>query len=258
MEQGLVDPVVDPRRLVALDAVHNFRDLGGYPARDGTVTRWRTIFRADGLHRLTPADLDVIRTIGLRTVLDLRSQPELDEHGTFSRHEVDVAFAHHPVIDTTWDREAHADVEAHEFLVRAYTEMLMQGAPRFADAITALAEPGALPAVFHCAAGKDRTGLLAALLLSALGVPRTVVLADYALTADAMVRMREWATRTYPEMAARFAEVPSAFFAALPEALADVLAAVDAEHGSIGTYLTRIGVADDTIESLARSFLSEP
>ncbi|MEZ5223093.1 MAG: tyrosine-protein phosphatase [Ilumatobacteraceae bacterium] len=258
MEQGLVDPVVDPRRLVALDAVHNFRDLGGYPARDGTVTRWRTIFRADGLHRLTPSDLDVIRAIGLRTVLDLRSQPELDEHGTFPSHEVDVTFTHHPVIDTTWDREAHADVEAHDFLVWAYTEMLAQGAPRFAAAITALAEPGALPAVFHCAAGKDRTGLLAALLLSALGVPRTVVLADYALTADAMVRMREWATRTYPEMAARFAEVPSAFFAALPEALADVLAAVDVEHGSVGTYLARIGVADDTIESLARSFLSEP
>jgi protein-tyrosine phosphatase len=258
MESGLVDPLVDPRRVVKLDAVHNFRDLGGYPARDGLVTRWRTIFRADGLYRLTDDDVEIIRSLGLRTVVDLRTQQELDERGTFPHQRIEVQFTHHPVIDTTWAMEEHVDKEAHEFLVWAYRDMLAQGAPRFATAIEHLAEPGALPAVFHCAAGKDRTGVLAALMLSALGVSRSVVLADYALTAGAMERMRAWATREYPELAEQMADTPSAFMAALPEAMGEVLAELDAEYGSVDAYVRAIGVRDGAIDALASAVLVEP
>jgi protein-tyrosine phosphatase len=258
MESGLVDPIADPRRIVRLDAVHNFRDLGGYPARDGLVIRWRQVFRADGLYRLTDADIDTIRTLGLRTVIDLRTPHELELRGTFPHDRVEVSFTHHPVIDTTWAIEEHLDKEAHEFLVWAYRDMLAQGSHRFARAIEQLAEPGALPAVFHCAAGKDRTGVLAALLLSALGVPRRIVLADYALTAGAMERMRDWALREYPEAAAQMAETPSAFMAALPEAMGEVLDEIDAEHGSVETYVRHIGVRPQTIDALADHLLVQP
>jgi len=124
-------------------------------------------------------------------------------------------------------------------------------------AITASA-PGALPAVFHCAAGKDRTGVLAALLLSALGVPRSVVLADYGLTAGGMERMRAWVAREHPEFAEKMAETPSAFMAALPEAMGEVLAEIDASHGSIEAFVHSIGVSSSTLESLAASLLSQP
>lgn len=258
MESGLVDPIVDPRRVVQLDAVHNFRDLGGYPARDGLVTKWRTIYRADGLYRLTDDDVETIRTLGLRTVVDLRTQHELDQRGTFPHQRIEVRFTHHPVIDTTWSIEEHLDKEAHEFLVWAYRDMLRQGAPRFAAAIEHLAAPGALPAVFHCAAGKDRTGVLAALMLSALGVSRSVVLADYALTAGAMERMRAWATREYPELAEQMADTPSAFMAALPEAMAEVLTELDVEYGSVEAYVRAIGVREGAIDALAAAFLAEP
>src|SRR6478752_9516872 len=70
-----------PDRLVVLEAVHNFRDLGGYPTADGRVTRWRTLYRADGLHRLTPGDVELLRPLGLRTVLDLRTDRELEQRG---------------------------------------------------------------------------------------------------------------------------------------------------------------------------------
>src|SRR5215203_650688 len=182
MESGLIDPLVDPRRLIELEAVHNFRDLGGYPARGGTITRWHQLYRADGLYRMSAADIETVRALGLRTVVDLRSDAEIEKWGTFPRTAIEVTFAHHAVIDQTWDHEGHEDQTDHEFLVWAYREMLAVGSPRFARAIEALAQPGALPAVFHCAAGKDRTGLLAALLLESLGVPRSVVLADYELT----------------------------------------------------------------------------
>lgn len=258
MEHALVDPLVDPRRLVELEAVHNFRDLGGYPARDGMITRWRTLYRADGLHRLGGSDLEVVRTLGLRTVIDLRSQAELDERGTFPHHEIDVTFSHLPVIDQTWDHDEVQEMDDHQFLVWAYREMLDVGAARFAQAFDDLARPGALPAVFHCAAGKDRTGLLAALILGVLGVPRPVVLADYALTAHGMRRMQEWAAREFPEMADRMQETPSAFLAALPEALGEVLAGLEAEHGGIDRYVRSIGVADGSVDSLATQLLVSP
>jgi len=258
MESGLVDPLVDPRRIVTLDAVHNFRDIGGYPARDGQITKWRQLYRADGLYRLTERDIDTVRALGLRTVIDLRTKEELAERGTFPHQTIEVTFTHHPVIDTTWKLDAHRDKSAHDFLTWAYRDMLRVGSGTLARAITDLAAPGALPAVFHCAAGKDRTGVLAALLLSALGVPRQVVLADYALTAGGMERMRAWAAREHPELAEQMADTPSAFMAALPEAMGDVLAELDAAHGSIEAYVRSIGVQAGTIDSLAVSMLTSP
>lgn len=258
MDTGLVDPLVDPRRLVALEAVHNFRDLGGYPAADGLVTRWHMLYRADGLYRLTGADVPVVRDLGLRTVIDLRSHAELDERGTFPVDEIEVDFNHLPVFDTTWQLDQHVDKSDHEFLAWAYRDMLAVGADRFAAAIEQLAAPGALPAVFHCAAGKDRTGVLAALVLGSLGVPRSVILADYALTAGGMARMRTWAEREFPEFADRMAGAPSAFLAALPEALGEVIDELVAEHGSILGYVGSIGVPTAAVDALAGQFLVGP
>jgi protein-tyrosine phosphatase len=254
---ALADTLDDPRRLVALDGVHNFRDLGGYPTADGHVTRWGLLYRADGLYRLTDDDVEVIRSLGLRTVVDLRSAAELDERGTFPTDRVPVDFAHHPVIDTTWQIEQVAKSGSDaEFLVFAYREMLAAGADRFAGAIEQLARPGALPAVFHCAAGKDRTGLLAALVLECVGVPRSVVLGDYALTAAGMARMQAWARREHPELASVMADTPSAFMAALPESLGRVLDEVTAEHGSVREFVRSIGVADESVARLRAALLA--
>ena len=249
-------PPRNQTRVVALEAVHNFRDLGGYPANDGSVTAWGRMFRADGLQRLTTADIEVVRSLGLRTVIDLRSHAELAERGTFPRYSMDVNFAHHPVIDATWQLGEHRDKGEHDFLTWAYRDMLATGSARFAGAIEGLAAPGALPAVFHCAAGKDRTGVLAALVLGALGVPHEVILADYALTADGMQRMREWAGREMPELLQRMADVPSGFLAALPEALGEVIDELAMSHGSIEQYVLSIGVSPTSLAALAAAFLT--
>lgn len=258
MDTRLVEPATEPRRLIALEAVHNFRDLGGYPTLDGRVTRWHMIYRADGLNRLAGADLEVVRGLDLKTVIDLRSHAELELRGRFPVDEIEVDFSHLPVIDATWQHDQHLDKSAHEFLGWAYRDMLQVGAGRFATAIEQLATPGALPAVFHCAAGKDRTGVLAALVLGSLGVPIDVVLADYALTANGMERMQVWAERELPEMAQRIANAPTAFLAALPEALGEVLDDLVDEFGSINAYVTSIGVSPAKIESLAVAFLHHP
>ncbi|HEX2383697.1 MAG TPA: tyrosine-protein phosphatase, partial [Acidimicrobiales bacterium] len=92
---------VDAERHVVFDHVFNFRDLGGYETDDGRTVRWRTVFRADGVHRLT---IDDIAPLGMRTVLDLRTPAELDERGRFTHDS--VGYHHLPILETTWDRDA--------------------------------------------------------------------------------------------------------------------------------------------------------
>ena len=127
-------------------------------------------------------------------------------------------------MDKTWDREAAAreDLPAADFLHARYTEMLLEAGPRYADALRLLAATDALPAVFHCAAGKDRTGLLAMLVLGTLGVGHDDIVEDYALTSATMDAFRANASRD-PAVAAGLANMPVMFFAADPAAMSRVL-----------------------------------
>jgi protein-tyrosine phosphatase len=247
--------VDDVRRLVALDAVHNFRDLGGYELADGRTIGWGRLFRADGLYRLTDDDLDVMDGLGIRTVIDLRSSSEVDTHGRYPVEKHPVAFHHLPIIDATWmqgEIPEFSDTEqgAIDFLVWAYRDMLAKGADRFAHAIQLLAVPQAGPAVFHCAAGKDRTGIMAALILAGLGVDEDIVVADYALTAAAMERMGAWVRANHPEMAERMSDAPSFMLAARPEAIRQILVDLRTVHGSIRYYLSAIGVGTAQLDAL--------
>ena len=248
--------VSDPRRLIALEAAHNVRDLGGYVIGDGRTIAWGRLLRGDGLHHLTPADLEALTPIGLRTVIDLRTPGEVDERGAFPTDRMPVELVHQPVIDTTWSRDdvPRFDAAAHsevEFLTFAYATMLAEGGDRFGAAIRRLAAPGALPAIFHCAAGKDRTGIMAALLLAGLGVDDDVIVADYGLTAAGIERMKAWLGRHFPDRAQLMAETPSAFFAAHPEAMQRTLDAIRRQHGSVARYLGRVGVDAAVLATLA-------
>ncbi len=255
----LPDVGAHPDRLVPLEAVHNFRDLGGYPTVDGRVTRWRTLYRADGLHRLAGSDLEVIRRLGLRTVIDLRMDAELEERGRFPEAEHPIDYHHLTVLDTTWAEMDRPEFEADaDFLHWAYHHMLVGGAANFGAAIEVLAGAGALPAVFHCAAGKDRTGILSMLVLGLIGVPRDYIAADYALTAAGMERMLTWAQRELPDFAGQVADVPSAFFAALPEAMLRLVDDLCAEHGSIRRFVRTLGVSEAALVALDAALLTTP
>jgi protein-tyrosine phosphatase len=252
----LPDVGSDPRRLVSLDAVHNFRDMGGYPTHDGRSTRWGRLFRADGLYRLTGDDLDRVRQLGLHTVIDLRTSREIDERGTFPHQEHPVHFHHVPIIAETWHPDdIVATDDAAEFLETAYLSMLQEGPDRFAEAIHTLCVPGALPAVFHCAAGKDRTGMLAMLVLGAVGVADDYIIADYALTEAGMERFRIWAEREFPEMAAGWAATPAVFSAAVPEAMMRMIGHVRRDYTSITNFVRELGITDQEIAHLRDELL---
>lgn len=253
----LASMVGDDRRIVPLFAVHNFRDLGGYPVHDGRETRWRTLYRADGLYRLTSADAHTVVRRGVRTVVDLRTDNEVTTRGKFPVAQHPVAYHHLPIIDATWGESATPEFDdAVEFLVWAYREMLEKAAPRFAQAMTLLGQESVLPAVFHCAAGKDRTGILAALILGALGVDTSVIAADYGLTEQAMQRLLLWAREHQPDLAQAYANMPARFAAADPRAMEVILADITSRHGSVSNYVRTIGVSDETIASLSETLLT--
>jgi len=247
-ESSLLD---DDRRVIPLFAVHNFRDLGGYPTNDVRHTRWRTLFRADGLYRLTPDDANIVMNLGVRTVVDLRTNNEVRERGTFPVKDHDVAYHHLPIIDATWGETQTPEFNDEvEFLVWAYREMLAEAAPRFADAINLLSQQTVLPAVFHCAAGKDRTGILAALVLGVLGVDESIIAADYGLTRSATTRLRAWARQHQPELADLYDRMPPRFTAADPRAMAIILNDITSRYGSVRNYVREIGVSDDAVRAL--------
>src|SRR4029078_2117372 len=124
-----------------------------------------------------------VAALGIRTVLDLRTRGELTDHGRVPTEEMNDAYRHLPLLDEVWERDLLvAEMDAVEFLAGRYLAMLDQGSGSIVGALEMIADADRVPLVFHCSAGKDRTGVLAAVLLSVLGVSDDDIAADYALS----------------------------------------------------------------------------
>jgi protein-tyrosine phosphatase len=249
-----------PDRVIALETAFNVRDLGGYPASDGRTVRWRTLYRADALHRITDDEVALLGQRGVRTALDLRSDAEV-ERGQLPAERLGLTLHHLPVLGGGWAiGDLDLEGEPGAVLSALYVDMLVVGAPALREALELLASDGALPALFHCSAGKDRTGVLAAIVLSLLGVHRDVVVADYALTGRSMERMLA-ATRerrsASPDWTETLQGQPSAFVTAPAEAMDGFLDRVDELHGGVEGYVASIGVDPEVTDRL-RATLLEP
>jgi protein-tyrosine phosphatase len=255
--------MVAAERLVPLEGTMNFRDLGGYGTDDGRRVRWGRLFRSDGLHALTDADRTSLTAIGVCTVFDLRWQSERDAYPSALPAE-GVVVHHLEVGDDTEGADPLERALAGEIdeapvgkLVEIYERLLEQGAGAFATVLTTLTEDGALPAVFHCTAGKDRTGITAALLLLLLGVPEDDVLDDYELTT---VYRSE---RRIAELRPRFEEAGvdidrfRAYLSAPRDVLAGALERIESHHGGVEGYLRDGGMAAATPDALRRLLLED-
>jgi protein-tyrosine phosphatase len=220
----------------------NFRDLGGYRTGDGRRLKWRRLFRADGLTRLDADDCAVLAQVGLKTVIDLRTDAEANERGRFPADLLAVRYHHLPLLDVLPPDEVMERYDEPSFVTAHYHHMVGQGTPAIVGAITTLAEPGALPAVFHCSAGKDRTGVLAALLLAFLGVPADVIVEDYALSGAAMVTMLAWLRQQHPESSETLERLAPAVVSAPGPSMAALLDLLAAEYGSFDALAERWGL----------------
>lgn len=256
----LDSPSLDSRSLdrhLPFSTVSNFRDLGGYPAAGGRSVRWRTVFRADGLNRLGSDDLARLGDLGVRTVLDLRTLVELEERGRIGTSpELSIGYHHLPVIATTWDRVAWDELpDGPRFLADRYLDMVEEGGVALGRALHILADPRSLPLVFHCAAGKDRTGVLAALTLSVLGVADDVIAHDYGLSRLSSAALaQQWRARS-SEGADAMDDWPPAFLDSPDEAMRLFLDGLRDRYGSTADYAASVGVDIVAIEALRAHLL---
>ena len=235
------------QRRIALDGCLNFRDLGGYPTADGRRVRWRELFRSDSLHLLTTADVQRLRQeLGLGFVIDLRSTAELRKEGRGLLEAQAIRFHHLPLFDG--ERTARTDPPPFASLGELYFLMIEHAAPAVGRVVTALAESGC-PAVFHCAAGKDRTGVVSAVLLGLLDVPDEVIVADYAATREQLEAIvdRLMSLEGYKAM---LAELPPDTMHAEPETMITLLERVRGTYGAMAEYARHAGVSDDAIATL--------
>jgi protein-tyrosine phosphatase len=245
-----------PPRDIALADTFNLRDLGGYPTTDGRRVRWRRLFRGAGLQRLGGDDVEIVRALGLVTAIDLRTAGELEARGRYPSEVLPVAFHHLPMIDAIWDlSDLDPDEAPERYLVARYRGMLVEGSAAIAETVRILSRAESLPAVFYCAAGKDRTGVLAALVLDALGVEAECIVADYHLSKERVERIRARALAGVGDAPSAMLDQPPAFMQAPPGAMELLLASIREEHGSTPAYLEGIGVSRQTIAALADNLL---
>jgi protein-tyrosine phosphatase len=244
--------VPEEQRWIDLDGADNIRDLGGLPVTGGGRTRFGRLLRSGTLQDLTAADVTYLVTaVGIRTVVDLRQGDEAEREGSALSDIPRVRYLSMPLSsagnirpDTVVDA-AEMDIVAH------YLALLEASAGNIVSAARVFADDAGLPAVFHCAAGKDRTGVLAAVLLDAAGVSSGAIIADYALTAQ---RMRQISARlarleTYQKMRAVTRGIKGAATAD-QTSMAEFLSRLHRRYGGGGGYLTAHGLNHGELTAL--------
>jgi len=248
---GSGPPLVTTDRRIRFRGITNFRDLGGYPARRGAVVRWGIVFRAEALHGLLPEDLILYEQLGLRTVYDLRGDVERAEkpNRVESRH---LSVLSRPAdADPPVPPAGLSLADGERILVDMYKGLIDHAATQIGQLFTGLSQDDGLPAAFHCHAGKDRTGVVAAVLLEALGVDRHYILDDYELTAR--YRMRSQQEPTY-ERLLRAGLAPEAVAGVLTTprwAMEEALAHLDGKYCGVEEYLTgAAGLRKEDLETL--------
>lgn len=251
------DRGMEPRpRLVPLTGAFNFRDLGGYPAGAGRATRWGSLFRSDSLHELTSSDVDRIGSLGITTIIDLRTDRELEQTGRGPLADRSIGFHHLSVIGAGGGEVVAAPAPAGEDLSERYLWYLEAGRQALVGALVVLADPAHLPAVFHCAAGKDRTGVLAALVLDMLGVDPEVIVADYLITEDRMPFILD-RYRTDPVFAERMAAVPASRFGVEASTMEGFFHGLRSRYGGARAWAVDAGVPAEALKEMA-AYLLEP
>ncbi|WP_440101423.1 tyrosine-protein phosphatase [Streptosporangium sp. H16] len=236
-------------RHIEFARLYNFRDVGGYRTDGGMEVRWRRLYRSASLHMLADDDLDRFHALGVRTVIDLRHPDEVAYRG---RAPEGPSYHNLPVEHRRWDTagDYHPDAGVARFFADRYLEVAQDGHAELRSALEVIAEAGNAPVVVHCAAGKDRTGLLVALVLRLLGVPEEDVIADYALTGLARPQMVAYWEREHP------GEPQWAGFGQAP---AEAMRLFLGELGPVRDYCLRtLGVDESVMSALKNHLLKNP
>lgn len=258
-------PQLVGERHLKFSGAKNFRDLGGYQTADGRTVRWNLLYRSDALHKLTAADLHRLAALQLDRVMDFRATHE-QEHEP-DRLPEGVSVVPIPILDSStkvW-HEAREEfvknlrsMDPIQFMLQTNVELGTRFTPQFKLFLHELLSASGRPVLFHCAAGKDRTGFAAAILLRILGVPPAIVMQDYLLTNQYFMngyRWNLWMARLLKGK--KFADVLKGFMIADSAYLSAAFDALQREHGSFESYVRDgLGLAETETEHLKHIYLA--
>ncbi len=240
-----------PSRHIVLRGTHNVRDLGGYRTAQGTAVPWRRFLRGDCLHRLDDGEPERLHFEGLRMVVDLRTAREVRDAPSRLARQRGVEWVNLPLFDALSPAAlAEIDIppDGHPLLAMYLTAIETRG-PAICGILERIARVREGAVLFNCTAGKDRTGIIAALLLGLAGVSHTDIIADYALTETLI-----------PDLVAEFltnaragggdVEAYATFLESPASAMAGLLDHIDGNYGSFMGYFDHIAVPTEVLSRL--------
>lgn len=239
-------------QLLELPGTYNLRHVGGYTTADGYQTRSFALFRSDSLHLLTAEGQAALLDYGLCTIIDLRREAELEiEPNVLAAHS-GIRYLHLPLYNS-W-RDIMPEGGPPRSLLHLY-QLIVDGCHEtMGRVLCAAASPHSLPLLVHCKVGKDRTGLVIALLLAAAGVPREIIAEDYAHSGHNLQPLM-------PELMAAAQrdglnlERYALLLQSPAQTMLDLLAYLDETYGSVETYLDTIGFEADCRATLREQLL---
>ena len=239
------------KRNIPLEGCVNFRDLGGYPTTDGRTVKWRRLFRSDSLSALTESDVQTITgTLGVTAVIDLRNSGAAVDDGRGLLALSGIGYHNFGFLEGRGIAPPTSGEDSERRLSEIYQWILHNSGTLMAQAFTTLAQDVNQPAVFHCSAGKDRTGVLGATILAVLGVSRDDIVADFLLTNEVI-----------DGILARIKKMPGfenstrEGIVAPKPAIERYLDVTQSEFGGPEAYLRHHGVQQSTIDNFRDSML---
>lgn len=189
-------------RLVNFEGIDNFRDLGGYQTEDGHRVKWGALYRSATFAEASRGDQQVLVAMGLDSLIDFRSQAEKEEEPNQLPEQVPFDIVEIPTLDggdNSVSEEIMARIESGDFagfdpdafMITANRQFAKTFAPQYREFMQVVVNAAGAPVVWHCSAGKDRTGFAAAIVLRTLGVPMKEILQDYMLSKEYSLAARE-------------------------------------------------------------------
>jgi protein-tyrosine phosphatase len=234
-------------RRLPFSGVKNFRDLGGYQTSEGYILRWSLLYRSDSLHKLTSDDQRYLSALMLDRIIDFRAEHEKEKEPDKLPKDIDARIVEIPILDAStrvWHESRDelmkdaTKIDPVQYLSQTNTELVTRFTPEMSEFIHELLSADGRPVLFHCAAGKDRTGFAAAILLRILGVPQETVMEDYLLTNQYFLSAYRWNLKFAQLVKGKkFAAVIQGFMEARPAYLGSAFATIDQKYGSFERYV---------------------
>lgn len=254
------------RRRLPFSGAKNFRDLGGYRTLDGRAVRWNFLYRSDSLHKLTDADLRYFSALLLDRIIDFRANHEREREPDRLPRDTDIRVIPIPILDAStrvWHNSRDelekyiVTVDPVQYMRQANVELATRFTPEIRHFFRELLAANGCPVLFHCAAGKDRTGFAAAVLLRILGVSKEIVVEDYLLSNQYYLNAHRWELFLARLLKGeRLAEVLHGFMQVAAAYLLAAFETIDRDYGSFENYVhNTLGLTEKDVERLKTSYL---